>query len=694
MKAVLAAGLALLTLAGFPGGRQGPATRPDTIWVTVNVLHKDGQLVTNLTAKDFEIEHNGEKREVAVFRNDAIPIALAIMIDVSSSMETNYGLVRRAVAALTTHFEPGDRAILGSFSSLPWISPRFSARPEVLQRSVAEALGGSLSLCDGDWIDKTRRVGLSEQAKQSFGPVSAFSRRLTMRGGSAIWDGAACGVNAVASDGETPRRIVVLMTDGVDNISSSTAATVIDRANRYGVMIYAVSLMGGYGMAGAELKGLADATGGGYFYLTGEDKVADAFTRIGEELRHQYVLGFTPTGSLAGPHRIVVRSTAPDTTARFRRVLMESPAASPLAAAGAVRAPGTAAPTAALPSGLALDDRTVGFGGAAAATPDTPGTSRTAVWNDLDQFLQPEFTPGIASRRTIADLRTTLTLLRRSGTRWIEAAGAAEQPRRRLAAASFVLDLLYGQNDPYLWLDGQPNPDLLDWAASALEGGPPTPAERVWYFGAAALFERGGVTDPFDRLMTRALRRFPDEPRFVLARAVAQELRTWPEDRDDRAFTPAPSTTALVVSRYEAALKLPPIAFEAGLRLAFFDLRRGRTDAAVARFEALGDPPSQDVVLRFWWRLLKGRALEQANRLPEAIACFEEALNDVPGAASARSALIAALAKAGRQTDAARVAARALSTPAAPIDPWTIYVLPDMRFWPAVEQTLRSAVTR
>ena len=110
MRARLALGTALaLAVAAAPGHAQGPATAANIVWVTVNVLHRDGQLVTGLAASEFEIEDNGEKRDITVFRRDTIPIALALMIDVSGSMETNYGLIRRAVTALTSRFEPGDR---------------------------------------------------------------------------------------------------------------------------------------------------------------------------------------------------------------------------------------------------------------------------------------------------------------------------------------------------------------------------------------------------------------------------------------------------------------------------------------------------------------------------------------------------------------------------------------------------------
>jgi VWFA-related protein len=676
--------------------RQSPTTAPpNTIWVTANVMHEDGHLVADLTANDFDITDNGETRAISVFRNDPIPIAISLMVDVSSSMESNYSLVRKAVTALTSHFEQGDRAVIGTFDSLPWISSRFSARPEVLQQSIAAALGGTLDLCDGDWIDKAQTRTWRGGGKQGgFGTVIEFTRRMSQHAGSAIWDGAACGVNAVASDGETPRRIVVLLTDGEDNMSSTKIPQLVARANQAGVMIYAVALMSGYGMAGGDLKGLATATGGGYFYLTGEDAVADAFTRIGDELRHQYVFGFTPSGTLSGPHDIVIASRVSNTTVRSRRVFMDAPEnALP---AGAARAKAAAAPPAdpSLPASLAP-----------AGSPPTPPVSRppappvisnvrTATWDLLDQFIDPAWDVDQAPRMSIAQMRATLSALKRDTPGWIAAAPAANQPARRLAAAAFVLDLLYTQNDPYIWTQNQPAPDFIDWAAGILDDGSPTPEEKLWSFGAIALFERAGVPVPLERFLVRAEKRFPGEERWALARAVAEDLRTWPEERDVQAFHVDPSIVGPLVSRYEAAIALPSVKQEALLRLGYFELRRGHVDEATAKFAAASAAEPDDAIMRFWLHILYGRAFEQANRLDEAIQQYQTALGAVPGATSATSALIGALSKAHHPADAARVAAAALATPAAPVDPWTMYVLPDFRFWPSIIEQLRKVVAR
>jgi VWFA-related protein len=682
---------AVVAAAGLSMLAQSPASQPATVWVTANVVHRAGHLVTSLEAKDFEIEDNGQKREIATFRNDRIPVAVAIMVDVSRSVQSNYGMVRRAVSALSAGFQPGDRAIIGSFDALPWIASRFSARPDALQQSLTTLLAGTLFLCDGDWIDKTslsRQGNREGQGRNAgFGATTEFARRQRQHGGSAVWDAAACGVNAVAADGETPRRVVIIFTDGQDNMSSSTVASVVSRANQYGVMIYTVALMGGQGMAGGELQALAEQTGGGYFYLTGEDRVSDAFARIGDELRHQYVFGFAPHGTLDGHHQIVIKARVPETTTRFRRVQMELPALRTAAAPGGTGHP----PASPLPA-------TLTGGGPAAPAPARKGNpagarrARTPFWDLLDAFRSTGWKS--APRASLAELKSTFSSLKQDGDAWIASAPAAEQPARRLTLAAFVLDLLYSQNDPVLWMENEPAPEMMGWAAGVLESGAATREERLWYFGAIALMERGGVSTTLDRFAQRASRRFPGEGRFLLARAIAQDLRTWPEERDVRSFTAAPGVVAPLTARYEEAAAIPSVKAEASLRLAYFDLRRGRVDAALKRFESIGPEPLDDPIVRFWLCLLKGRALEQAGKLTEAIDSFEQALDEVPAAPSARAALIAALVKARRGPEAARLAASSLSMPPADVDPWTIYILPDMRFWDAIHAEIRTAVTR
>ena len=112
---------------------------------------------------------------------------------------------------------------------------------------------------------------------------------------------------------ERGRRTVVVVTDGLDT-STATQAKVIDRAIGGLYMIYAVGLEG-RGLS-AKLVNLITQTGGGHFNLRQQDDLGAAFTRLALELRHQYLVGFTPAALDGRPHTLEVRVNRPGATVR------------------------------------------------------------------------------------------------------------------------------------------------------------------------------------------------------------------------------------------------------------------------------------------------------------------------------------------------------------------------------------------
>jgi VWFA-related protein len=67
------------------------------------------------------------------------------------------------------------------------------------------------------------------------------------------------------------------------------------------------------------LNRFANETGGGYFDLKKDADLNSSFTRIAQELRSQYLLGFTPAALDGKVHRLEVRLTRPGLKARSRR---------------------------------------------------------------------------------------------------------------------------------------------------------------------------------------------------------------------------------------------------------------------------------------------------------------------------------------------------------------------------------------
>jgi tetratricopeptide (TPR) repeat protein len=482
----------------------------------------------------------------------------------------------------------------------------------------------------------------------------------------------------------------------MDNVSTHTQLDEVVRANQYGVMVYTI-LMNGNDPGGVNrgvLVSLSEQTGGGFFTLNNRDDLPATFARVSEELRHQYVFGITVPAD-GQKHKFYVIAKREGSTTRAHRVYMT---ANPLSAAAK---PATALGPAKPSAPIALPTVPV----------DVP--SLVDVVPALDRFERGDWAVANAPPMTPEELEALLTALRAHAPEWIAAESPAGQRRRRLAVATFALDVLYVQTDPFLWLGGGhqdanfsviregtsaryrarlPAAELLAWAEDVLKPDPPLPAERWWHLAAIGLLERSKGVDALDQEIDRARSRFPTEERWALAHAVSAELETWPDARDDHPFNPTPQEALPIEDRYADALQRPSIKSEAQLRLGYFELRRGRVDAALKDFTAAGAP--SEAALRYWLSLFEGQALEQKADRAGALEAYRKAFTAVPYALSASLALASALADARRGPESAALMMKTLSIDQAPVDPWALYTLPDMRFWDYATSNLRAAIAR
>jgi VWFA-related protein len=222
-----------------------------TIAVSPLVSSADGRLVTDLGRDDFTVLDNGAPVPISVFSTDVQPMTAVLMLDMSASMEDRLVRVRDAALGFVGAMQPADRLRIGSFGSETAISPLLTSDKAVLARVLREELwpGGSTPL----------------------------------------WGALDVAMKSIAT--ETGRRTIVVVTDGVDTSSASQAA-ITDRAVRGLFMIYAIGIEG-TGLS-VKLTDLITQTGGGHFNLRRQDDLGAAFTRLQTELRHQYLVGFTP----------------------------------------------------------------------------------------------------------------------------------------------------------------------------------------------------------------------------------------------------------------------------------------------------------------------------------------------------------------------------------------------------------------
>ena len=263
--------------------------------LVVTVTDASRRLVSDLEQADFEVYDNGKPQAVTTFSNLPTPFTAVLMLDTSGSMTLNLDLVKDAAEQFIIRMLPEDKAKVGAFNDKIQIKPEdeFLNNRDRLIRIMRNDL---------DFGYPTRLFDAVDQAM-------------------------------VALRGIEGRRVVIAFTDGDDNASKLGRGDVLERARIEETMIYGVGLESDYfngqqrvrSRPDRGLKNLAEETGGGFFDLKKKDELGPAFTRIAQELRSQYVLGFAPPVTDGKVHKLDVKVKRPGMTARGRKSYVASP---------------------------------------------------------------------------------------------------------------------------------------------------------------------------------------------------------------------------------------------------------------------------------------------------------------------------------------------------------------------------------
>jgi len=220
---------------------------------------------------------------------------------------------------------------------------------------------------------------------------------------------------------------------------------------------------------------------------------------------------------------------------------------------------------------------------------------------------------------------------------------------------------------------------------------PPSSLERFWTLAALAVAERSedfeflvgrldtDVCNPRDEVefATRTRKRFPDERRLDLAMGIGAEFQSPEEAREV----------------FEDLREHIDVGGEALMRLGAVILRERKYGEAIPHFER-AEAATRDPYVIYLARYFKGLALERWLRLSEAEHAYRGALDTVPHAQSASSALSALLFRRGKRVEAQQVANDWMLQRPPVSDPWREYVHADDRFWPLLIDRLRAGIRR
>jgi Ca-activated chloride channel family protein len=252
--AALAAALALALLSGAAAGAQF-ASGVNVVEVYATVVDRDGKPVRGLTKDDFTLKENGEPQQVSTFAAGEFPLSVAVALDRSFSMKGERLAVARSAARLFLgELRPGDESMI---------------------------------LAVGSQTEVVAPLGRERTAQQE-----ALSR-LDAFGTTGLHDSIIAAIDHIQP--AKGRRALVLLSDGTDRFSTATAADALGRARESDVLVYSVALGRTRPPLFAELAAL---TGGRSFHLQDPRRLPETLRAIAAELRHQYLIGYSPTRAI------------------------------------------------------------------------------------------------------------------------------------------------------------------------------------------------------------------------------------------------------------------------------------------------------------------------------------------------------------------------------------------------------------
>ena len=270
--------------------------------VLFTVLNRRNKLVSDLDKSDFKILDDGKPQEIRYFSKQTdLPLRIGMLLDTSNSIRDRIQFEQDASVnfLFSVLRRNKDQAFVMTFDD----------EPQVLQAFTGDA--GALR----DQIVRTRAGG-----------------------GTAIYDAIYSACEKELSHpprppGDQPdvvRRVMILISDGEDNLSNHTRTEAIEMAQRTSVVIYTVSTstqwvslsqtdpnkMGDrkYHKTDGDqiLEDLATETGGRSFFPYHVDDLDVSFQDIGDELRNQYSIAYAPTNSTLDGRYHKIRIETPD----------------------------------------------------------------------------------------------------------------------------------------------------------------------------------------------------------------------------------------------------------------------------------------------------------------------------------------------------------------------------------------------
>ena len=333
---------ALSLFADVPARSQQDA--PITLNVNaVNLLatvrDKHGNIISNLTKDDFVLDQDGKPQSIAYFAKESdLPLTLGLLVDTSMSQRRVLDQERTASRSFLDHIlrDDKDKAFVIQFDREVELLQDLTSSRQKLQAAIDHISAPEFAQNNNSGSPSGGGSGGNGGGYGGHGAHGVHG------GGTLLYDGVFLASDELMKK-QQGRKALIILTDGVDHGSKETLEEAIETAQRADTLVYCILFAdkegygGGGGFGGPHMGGMGGpggmgghgggyprrteeyhpdgkkvleqmsrASGGRFFEVSKKETMEKIYAAIDEELRNQYVIGYTPekSDSAIGYHKL------------------------------------------------------------------------------------------------------------------------------------------------------------------------------------------------------------------------------------------------------------------------------------------------------------------------------------------------------------------------------------------------------
>jgi len=228
------------------------------------VLDDRGKFVDGLKEENFRVYEDKAEQKLSVFKREDVPVSMGLVIDNSGSMRDKRARVNEAALTLVQASNPNDESFVVNFN-------------------------------DDYYLD------LDKDFTSNIPELKEALERIDARGSTALYDAIIGSIDHLKK-GHKDKKVLLVVTDGEDNVSRNSLEKTIREVQKSNVVIYAIGLFSDEDKknkkkAQRALKDISTASGGVAFFPENVDDAHSICEQVARDIRNQYTLGYYPSNT-------------------------------------------------------------------------------------------------------------------------------------------------------------------------------------------------------------------------------------------------------------------------------------------------------------------------------------------------------------------------------------------------------------